>query len=969
MKFFTNKSIWSKIILVLAFILLFQFILSNQVVLADDGTGSAIESILIKPIISLFVGLGDAAMGLMHSTIMGQDASIVPIDLTADWFDLFAQVVRIVLGVVLAVIAVAIAYVTAGGGLPVAAMVGKAAVTLIATVVITNVPIVSDVINEGLADELNEAGVKVSISAYSEEALPATLELPLYTYSAEEIFKGKILLFDVNFFSNDGRHTIYEKIENVQGTNNGGHHNPTNTDPDGDGVNEIDENGNPIIPELSQENNKENNDKNNNEEAKSEPVVTGYYYIDYVEDENGNKVKMEIPTSKQNLAVELGSTISKWYVALRNICLVLMMIVLLYVGIRMMLSTLASDKAKYRQLLQDWLMGMLLLFMLHYLMAFSVAIVEDLTNVVSTSLDKNMVLDFIPNDSNDKLRDYVEDENGANSLELKQMAVNEKGEALYDEAGNRTDASDDTFYLAYTGNYLGHARIRLQMADDTAESIGYGILFVIMVLLTGYFTFVYLKRSIYLIFLTLIAPLVALTYPIDRMNDGSAQGFNRWFKEYIFNLLLQPLHLLLYFILVGTAFDLASQNYIYTTVAIAFMIPAEKLLRSLFGFEKAQTSGMLSAAAGGALAMTAIKSLGNLGRRRMHGEPKGRLESGNQTDDDNGKINFGTGSIDNEQEILDEIGQGKTPIRENKNVGNALKEARKETNNVSELSVATLTADKIGKNIKPDENLAATNKKKDQKFKNMRQFAANQRRELGAYYGPKWARRKVKIKNAARRLPGKAIRFTGKAFGAATLATGGAIIGAAGGDPSNALSYALTGAGAGYYVGGRATEAMTSNIDRDMKIENPDAAYRRALQQSKNDQYNLERQARELEKELKERLSYNGFSEKDIDKFVEDKKAEEYVNYGVNDADDIVRCETLQRDYGRSFKASIVANKNYKKIGADLGTPKEKDWKEKYKNDFMTKKKVSEDVAERASIEAMNMIQEADKVNKKMRKY
>ena len=138
MKFFTNKSIWSKIILVLAFILLFQFILSNQVVLADDGTGSAIESILIKPIISLFVGLGDAAMGIMHTAIMGQDASIVPIDLTADWFDLFAQVVRIVLGVVLAVVAVAIAYFTAGGGLPIAAMVGKAAATIIATVVVTN---------------------------------------------------------------------------------------------------------------------------------------------------------------------------------------------------------------------------------------------------------------------------------------------------------------------------------------------------------------------------------------------------------------------------------------------------------------------------------------------------------------------------------------------------------------------------------------------------------------------------------------------------------------------------------------------------------------------------------------------------------------------------------------------------------------------------------------------------------------
>ena len=38
-------------------------------------------------------------------------------------------------------------------------------------------------------------------------------------------------------------------------------------------------------------------------------------------------------------------------------------------------------------------------------------------------------------------------------------------------------------------------------------------------------------------FLTIIAPLVALTYPIDKINDGKAQAFNMWFKEYIFNLL------------------------------------------------------------------------------------------------------------------------------------------------------------------------------------------------------------------------------------------------------------------------------------------------------------------------------------------------------------------------------------------------------------------------------------------------
>ena len=31
-------------------------------------------------------------------------------------------------------------------------------------------------------------------------------------------------------------------------------------------------------------------------------------------------------------------------------------------------------------------------------------------------------------------------------------------------------------------------------------------------------------------FLTLIAPIVAFTYPIDKMADGQAQGFDMWVK-------------------------------------------------------------------------------------------------------------------------------------------------------------------------------------------------------------------------------------------------------------------------------------------------------------------------------------------------------------------------------------------------------------------------------------------------------
>lgn len=216
MKFFTNKSIWTKIVIVLIFIILFQFIVVKPVQAAESGSGSPIESILLKPIISLFVGIGDAIMGLLHSAIMGQDAALNPIDLNADWFDLLKNVTKIIIGVLVAGVALAFAYATGGSGIPVSVMLGKAAAALIGTVVVLNLPVVSDIVDSKLASNLNETGSKVSVSAYSQDALPVTLQLPLYTYSAEEIFQGKILLFNVNFFTSSEKNKIYTKYDDVE---------------------------------------------------------------------------------------------------------------------------------------------------------------------------------------------------------------------------------------------------------------------------------------------------------------------------------------------------------------------------------------------------------------------------------------------------------------------------------------------------------------------------------------------------------------------------------------------------------------------------------------------------------------------------------------------------------------------------------------------------------------------------------
>lgn len=84
-------------------------------------------------------------------------------------------------------------------------------------------------------------------------------------------------------------------------------------------------------------------------------------------------------------AAVLRSTIATWYKSFRNIAIVGLLIVLLYLGIRILISTAASDKAKYKENLKDWLVALCLVFAMHFIMSCIIMITDKFTELFSTS--------------------------------------------------------------------------------------------------------------------------------------------------------------------------------------------------------------------------------------------------------------------------------------------------------------------------------------------------------------------------------------------------------------------------------------------------------------------------------------------------------------------------------------------------------------------------------------------------------
>lgn len=306
--------------------------------------------------------------------------------------------------------------------------------------------------------------------------------------------------------------------------------------------------------------------------------VRAHEYTGVQVDESSTDDKKNSDESKSEQKAEsaasgvIRTTIASWYNAFRNIAVVGLLTVLVYLGIRIVISSTATDKAKYKESLQDWLVALCLVFVIHIIMSGIMMFTDKFTEMIDGSVDKPILVTVTGGDKD----------------------------------------------LQFKTNLTGFVRFKAQN-KDFGECTSYTIMYIALVLYTVMFTFTYFKRFLYMAFFTMIAPLVALTYPIDKVKDGKAQAFDMWFREYTMNAIIQPVHLILYSVFIGSAIDLAVSNPIYAIVTLAFLTSAEKWVKSMFGLDKAKTPAGLATMAGGALAMKGVgKVMGMLSGKGMN---------------------------------------------------------------------------------------------------------------------------------------------------------------------------------------------------------------------------------------------------------------------------------------------------------------------------------------------------------------
>lgn len=231
---------------------------------------------------------------------------------------------------------------------------------------------------------------------------------------------------------------------------------------------------------------------------------------------------------------EIRSTIAGFYVAFRNLAIVVSLAVLIYIGIHMLLNSVAGERAKYKQMLVNWVIGFGLIFILQYIMIITI---------------------------------------NANELLVKSI-----------KGGNSSDSD-------YMGNLLKQVW-EIPFTTSFASLAMYtGLL-----IMTFVFLIVYMKRMLTISFLVVISPLISVTYAIDKLDNNRSEILNTWLKEFMYNVLIQPFHCILYLIFIGTAMELIAANGSRDFGAMAFAIIltfciflGQKIIKQIFGFGESKS--------------------------------------------------------------------------------------------------------------------------------------------------------------------------------------------------------------------------------------------------------------------------------------------------------------------------------------------------------------------------------------------
>ena len=227
-----------------------------------------------------------------------------------------------------------------------------------------------------------------------------------------------------------------------------------------------------------------------------------------------------IQTAKENIA--------KFYYVIRYIAIALSLLTLIYVGIRMAIASVAEQQAKYKKMFVGWVESVIILFLIQY--------------IISAMFFLNKVLV-------DGCWQIYKSLNAAGGINFEENLIISTFSAFQKISGV------GVIYLTVSLWVLAFVHVK--------------------------FFWLYIKRFFMTGFLIVVAPLITVTYPIDKAGDGKAQAFQAWMRELALTCMIQPIHCVIYMVFNETAGEISKVAPVLALILLVLISYAENIVRKI----------------------------------------------------------------------------------------------------------------------------------------------------------------------------------------------------------------------------------------------------------------------------------------------------------------------------------------------------------------------------------------------------
>lgn len=244
--------------------------------------------------------------------------------------------------------------------------------------------------------------------------------------------------------------------------------------------------------------------------------------------------------NQESVIYQLRVRIANMYYSIRNIAIIVMLIILIYIGIRMAISTVAGQKAIYKKMFFSWCVGFIVIMFIHYFMLVVINI-------------NNQAIGF--------------------------MRSADQSIEIYDEV--RSYAYEIPASKGWTGALL------------------YVFLIYYMIKLLIF----YFKRLLVVDILAIISPIVGISYAIE-MIKGKSKSLKTWMKEFSFNVLIQAIHVIIYGLFMNIIYSFMEKVSITSMIpyivimilVLNLMLKSEKIIKTIFALKSSTAKDIMNTA-------------------------------------------------------------------------------------------------------------------------------------------------------------------------------------------------------------------------------------------------------------------------------------------------------------------------------------------------------------------------------------